>query len=94
MSDYTDDIDLAGDAGFLKKVERAIVTAAIDVKAENPATANHAARAVLATRVLGNPAASAAQMAIGVVTNVAISSGSSDSDIQFTVNSQWDAYAS
>lgn len=78
---------------FQHRVEVAIVTAAIAVQAEDPQTANHAQRSALAYLVLHSPETYARTMALGVVSNVAITPMSTDADIQFSVNSMWDAYA-
>lgn len=85
--------DLSHDAIFLRRVQMIIQKSAIAVAAEDPATANHVQRLAYGNKVLMNPGGYAELMAQGVSTNAAISSASSDSDIEFTVNSQWNAYA-
>lgn len=89
LSQYT----LATDGNFLQKVEQAAITAAIQIQAEAGATPNHGDRSNLALRVLQNPQGWALLMAKAVASNVAITGASLDSDIQFTVNANWNAFA-
>ena len=93
---YTDQYALGEDATFQHKVQVACATAAIQVQGEALGTYTptvYQKRQNLARRVIANPAGMAVAFARVVVTNVAISSSSSDSDIQFTVNSMWDDVA-
>jgi len=90
---FLDQQQLARNANFRLRVQHAMVKASIAVMAEDPATPNHAARAAFAQTALGEPERTSARMAMGVVTNPVISADSSDSDIEFTVNSMWNAYA-
>jgi hypothetical protein len=57
------------------------------------AIAAHALRAKLALEVLRNPGNWARPIAAAVVTNAAVTAESTDSDLQWTVNSLWDALA-
>ena len=77
---------------FRKKVEHAIVKSALAIKAAGPEVLG-GERKALARLVLYDPVAYAALFAKAVVTNAAITSASIDSDIEFTVNSMWDAFA-
>ena len=91
---YAAQYTLATDAAaFLPRVEIAICTAAIQIQAEAGNTANHTARSRLAGQVLNDPPGWAKLFAKAVATNAAITAASLDSDIQFTVNSMWDAFA-
>jgi len=90
---FTDQITLADDATFRGRVRQALVTAAINVMAEDSQTANYVARRAYATRVLHSATLEAQSVTYGIVTNGAITDQSTDNDIQFTVNSMFDAYA-
>lgn len=85
--------DLSHDTLFLRRVQMIIQKSAIAIAAEDPATANHAQRVAFGNKVLMNPSGYAELMAQGVTTNAAITISSTDSDIEFTVNSEWNAYA-
>lgn len=84
---------LAADGGFRQKIEVASLTAAKDVLAESITTPNHNLRVALAGDILRNPEAWGVRFAKGVVTNPVITSASDDNDLQFTVNSLFDHYA-
>ncbi len=84
---------LAQDRAFVQRVTVAMMQAAIAIANESASTANHALRARHAARVLNEPEHFAPGFALGVASNPAITAESSDSDIQFTVNSNWDAFA-
>jgi hypothetical protein len=90
---FKDQTDLAMTPAFIARVQNAMVKSAIAVSAEDPATAYHAARVSWATQVLRDPARYATRVAVGVASNDVISLDSLDSDIEFTVNAQWNAYA-
>lgn len=93
---------LSLDIAFIQRVQMALVTAAINVQSEPTTTLLHAQRVVYAQRILANPILTANQMAVGVATNTTIgteyvgppiqSSNILDADIQFTVNSLYNAY--
>lgn len=82
----------AADPVFIAKVAQAIITAAIQVQAELIDKPHHSERASLSIQVLSDPAKWSALMAQGVASNAAITDASLDSDIQFTVNANWNAY--
>lgn len=84
---------LATDEEFIKRVKMAMVKSAIYIANEDTATAGHAQRAQYAQAALANPESAARNMAYGVASNAVISAESSDSDIEFTINSVWNAYA-
>jgi hypothetical protein len=84
---------LANDPVFQQRVTIALVKSAVAVMAEPPATEAHADRAAYAGKVLGTPEIEGMNMALGVVTNPAITVDSPDDAIEFTVNSMWNAYA-
>lgn len=90
---YIDQYTLAQDPTFRSRVEMAMIIAAIQISAEDPTTEYHQQRAQYAQACLANPVSCAANFALGVASNPVITAQSSDSDIQFTVNSQWNAYA-
>ncbi len=84
---------LAQNQTFIERVTMAMMQAAIAIANESAAAANHALRARHAARVLNEPQHFAPGFALGVASNPAITAESTDSDIQFTVNSNWDAFA-
>lgn len=95
---FLEQIQLAEDGEFQARVRQAAITAAAQIMADQPdntpqAIAKHALRTKLALDVLRSPSAWARPIAAAVVTNVAISVESTDSDLQWTVNSLWDALA-
>jgi hypothetical protein len=88
-----DSINLAATAEFRNKVTLLVVKAAHAIMTEGSAVANHTERVNLAKRALVSPESVGVQFAYGVVTNAAITAESTDGDIEFTVNSMWNAYA-
>lgn len=92
---FLDQVTLATDGNFVSKVQQAMITSAIQIVAEKDSVDNHydSMRLSYAVTVLKDPRRYAQLMSYGVATNGAINSQSSDNDIQFTVNSMWDAYA-
>lgn len=90
---FTDANTLALTPAFIERVRLAVVTAAINVAAEDTATPGHARRAEYARYALGDSAHVAAQFAFGVASNPVITAASTDNDIQFTVNAIWNAFA-
>ena len=90
---------LAQDQAFQDRVRVAVVTAAVNVLAEDPAAPNHAARFSFASRVLMGPGPWGAIIAEAVAVNTTIAAEASagdeipDGDIQFVVNGLVDAYA-
>lgn len=92
-STYSAQYDRALDAVFLKKVEQAALTKAFLVLAEADTGVLWHQRKQLALAVLQSPTVMAASIAKGVTSNVAINDSSTDSDIQFTVDTQWNAFS-
>lgn len=90
---FRDQLDLAQSPAFIARVQMALVKSAVAVSSEEQTTVYHETRAQWATQVLRDPEHYAARVAVGVASNAAITADSSDSDIEFTVNSQWNAYA-
>lgn len=90
---FADQYNLGRDVSFIAKVQMAIIKSAIAIRAEDPETADHAKRDILAKRVLEQPDNWAHNFALGVVSNAAITTEATDGDIEFTVNSIWNAYA-
>lgn len=90
----TDQSDLAVYPPFVRKVTAAMVIAAIDVGAEPyDGTTYKLARRALVTNVLQDGPLWGSRFAYAVAANPVINVASTDSDIQFTVNSVWDAMA-
>lgn len=86
--------DLAQHPTFLRAVTPAMVKAAVAVGAElADQTQRSLARHALSVNVLGNPHAWAPSFAWAVAANPVITLESSDNDVEFTVNSVWDAIA-
>lgn len=90
---YREQFDLAKTPSFVFRVQQAMVATAINVVAESPDAPYHSVRTAWATQVLRDPEFYAARLAFGVTSNPAISAESLDSDIEFTVSAQWNAYA-
>lgn len=99
MATYADQYTMATSAPFIQRVEIALVSAAIAVMNEAENTPDHSFRRTYAARVLASPAPEAAVMAVGIATNTTIAAAAptgataTDSDIQFTVNSMFNAYS-
>lgn len=95
MASFSESAYLARYPSFVDRVMVAMVTAAQQIGEETQdATTDHfRLRRALSVQVLGNPDGWAPKFALAVVTNQVISIASSDSDIQFTVNSMWDSIA-
>ena len=94
---FIEQYQAAEDGVFIRKVHQALIKSALAVKAEAADVKGHAARSVYASKVLANPLAEAKQVAYGVATNQSLKSlvtgENTDADIEFTVNSVFDAYA-
>lgn len=102
---YLDSSYLADADDFRRRVQIALLTAAKDVMVEDNTVASHAERVVFAKKVLGDPEAQTSDVVKVVVTNPAIdatenktglgryTTTASDSDIQFTINSLFNALA-
>ena len=94
--DFLGQIQLSEDGTFQARVRQAAITTAVQIMADKPANtpqaiAKHSLRAKLALDVLRNPGNWARPMAAMVASNVSIDDQSPDGDIQWTVNSMWDA---
>lgn len=98
---YTDIVDVAAKPSFQARVNYALTIAAVNVAAEDPGTPNHVARVEFAERVLqGDYSLSGAVNAVLANTTIAAESTSAergegipDGDLQFAVNSIFDALA-
>ncbi len=85
---------LANNGEFYLKVKLAMIKAAVAVasEADNGKMA-YDIRQSYAVRVLNNPDEKVRAFCFAVVTNAAITESSSDSDIEFTVNSLFSSFA-
>lgn len=82
------------DAAFIGKIRQALVKAAIAVMAEAANTEGHELRVAYAWAVLGAPDDAGTLAARAVVTNAAlVGTGATDNDIEFTVNSMFNAFS-
>ena len=89
---YKDRYDYARSADVLAGVKISMAKTAIDIQAEDTATADHAARSSFAITVLRDPEHWGAIMAIGVVTQVTTPTPS-DTELNTVMASIWNAYA-
>lgn len=93
---YADQAALAVNAAFRDRVKVATVIAAVAIQGEAVGAFSeqqYQKRQRLSSRVLTNPAGPLESFVWAVTANAAITSGSTDGDIQFTVNSVWDDVA-
>jgi hypothetical protein len=94
---FTDQAALAADTAFQGRVRVALETAAEQIAAEAKGGMDdvvYGKRQALASAVLTSAAQDLLPAFVWAVTaNPAISGGSTDSDIQFTVNSVWNGIA-
>lgn len=91
-----DQAHLALDGVFRDRVRVAMIQAAESVQAESTGTANDTNRSNYAKSILNNPDAYVSAFSSAVAAdpnNAGITSASSDSDIQFTVNAVFNALA-
>lgn len=95
MMTFAEQIELAENGLFQGRVRQAVVTAAVAIMAEEPGAdvERHKQRTALAHRALNDPTGLQRAWAYAVAANPAITGDSSDADIQYTVNSYWDAFA-
>lgn len=95
MADVLDNIgQLARTTSFVERVQAAMVKAAVAVGAEQEdASPRGQLRRSLSVRVLEASDVWAPRFAWAVATNPSINHDSSAGDIEFTVNSMWDAFA-
>lgn len=89
---------LAADEQFQFKVRQAAVTRALQVADMTPTDSiagydAHVKRVALAKEVLLGPERWMAPFAVAVASNVSIGPESSDSDIQYSINTYWDGFA-
>lgn len=96
--DFLGQIELAESGEFQARVRQAVITAALQILADRPintpqAIALHGKRAALAHAMLIDPLSKQRAWAYAVASNVAISKDSTDGDLQWTVNSMWNAMA-
>ena len=93
---FVDQYALATDTTFGQRVQVAMMTAAVQVAAETEGADEtvYDKRQQLATKVLQSGGVATLQWFIwAVVANPVITGASTDSDLQFTVNSVWNAVA-
>lgn len=103
MADFLSQIELTKDSELKKRIRMAAVTAAVLISGEDPTgitPSRYAKRQALAHTVIttalqgswGEPSGEEMHVMFvwAVCQNQAITHESSDSDIQFTVNSVWD----
>lgn len=102
MASYDDLILIAGNNGFQNRIKYALTSAAVSVFNEASSTTGHTARVAYANAIIaGNynlaPAALATLTNASIAAEATLSSAPDfhipDSDIQFAVNSLWDALA-
>lgn len=92
MATLQEKYDLASDTVWRGRCTTAGVQAATQVMAEPADTVGHDVRAAYANKVLLNPATHGGPIAMAVAAQPGIEGPeATDSDIQFTVNSLWDA---
>lgn len=97
---------LAHDAGFLNRIQFAMGKVALQVVNEAGTVAGHAARRAYASQVLGNPAAAAVSMSVGLVgavnltaavttinPDLTVTSDATDAAVESQVSTLWNAYA-
>jgi hypothetical protein len=93
-SALTDITDLGVHPTFIRRVTAAVVKAAVDIGAEAfSGLPNQILRRALATKVFEDTDLWGVRFSRGVAANPVITIDSTDGDIQFTVNSLWNAYA-
>lgn len=96
---YIDQYLLGEDSTFQHRVQQAMFTAAVAIQGEvigSMGAAQLAKRQALSHAVLsqaGSPGGMTSRFARLVAANPAVTGSSTDSDIQFTVNSLWDDVA-
>lgn len=90
---FLDQAALANNSDFIDRVTQAAIKSAAAVMAEAGNTAGHRERTNYAVQVLRSPQIMGPLMAQGVVGNPQISAASPDSDIEFTINTLWNAYS-
>lgn len=86
-------ITWAADSDNIAKVRQLLAKASVAIMAESAATAGHDVRVAYALAVLGNPTAAGAAYTVSVATNSGLTTTPSDADLEFTVNSMFNAFA-
>jgi hypothetical protein len=101
MAGFAEMASIARSSLFQSRVEYCLKKAAIAVMAEDAATGNHAERVAYAKKVIDGTA-SVGEVSLAVVTNSTLTGngnssaadmGVSDGDLEFTVNSMFNAFA-
>lgn len=87
------DYDLARDPDLLRRVEIAIINAAIAINNEANTVPGHTIRAAYAKQVVQQPAVYAVSFAGGVVSDGLTDQTASDASLQVRINSLWNTYA-
>ena len=91
---YTDKYELGADPTWRSRCQTAALEAATNVMSEPDTTAGHTERAAFANKVLLQPSLMSPAISFGVAAQPGITGAdATDSDILFTVNSLWDAWA-
>lgn len=106
MNDAISQMALAHDAKFLNRVQYLLCRVALQVAAEDPGTANHAARREYAQAVLGDPARAATPAAVALVGAInllarattisfdgVVTTAATDPEIESQINSLWNAFS-
>lgn len=81
------------DTAYVGRIRQALVKAAVAVMAEAANTTGHELRVAYARAVLGAPDDAGILAARAVVTNAGLDGTDTDNDIEFTVNSMFNALA-
>lgn len=84
---------LGSDPVWRARCQTAILQSSTDVMAEDPATVGHAERLAFANKVLLNPSLQSAAVSFGIASQPGITAEATDSDIQFTCNAMFNAWA-
>lgn len=86
---------LASEPVFVGRASMAMTAAAVAIgnSATNPSSTYQVLRHALATKALTDPYSWGPVFARAVASNVAITNASTDSDIEYTVSTVWDAIA-
>ena len=104
MADLLFPANLAANIDFIRRVQSALVSAAINVQSEGVGVVNHVARKVFASKVLANPFGYAVQAAPAVAANPTVqgdytpgsftvigTESNAGNNVQFQANSVFDA---
>lgn len=89
---YATSYNAAADPVFLGRLAEAIAAAAVAITNEAGNTPNHPARANLARQVLADPDTWAARFAVGVTSDNATGTSSTDAQLDGRVAALWNAY--